>query len=145
MSTKHRGDWAEPAVDDLDTILRLVASGELDPADAEPLVAAAMGAAPGPTQPTGPDTRRPPLGPPAPPPPPMATDPERAVRIQVVERGQPVVNVRVPVSWAGLASTIPGIAGPYTERIREAIRAGMVGRIVDIRDEDGGGVIIETE
>jgi hypothetical protein len=62
-----------------------------------------------------------------------------------MERGQPVVNVRVPVSWAGMASAIPGLAGPYTDRIREAIRAGVVGRIVDIRDDDGGSVIIETE
>ena len=62
-----------------------------------------------------------------------------------MERGQPVVNVRVPVSFAGLANAIPGLAGPYTERIREAIRAGVVGRIVDIHDEDGGSVIIDTE
>jgi hypothetical protein len=49
------------------------------------------------------------------------------------------------MSFAGLASMVPGLSGQDAERIREALRTGVVGRIVEIDDGDGDGVIIETE
>jgi hypothetical protein len=163
--------------DDLDSILQRVASGQLSPAEAEPLIAAA-------TAPSGPpetSNSRPDSGssessgwpepPPPPPAPPEAPSPaeaeaerrirgkwglgdapqpgdraQRIVRLQVLEGGKSVVNLRIPVTWAGLAgSVLPGISGQHADRIREAIRSGTVGRILEVQDEDGDGVIISTE
>jgi hypothetical protein len=127
--------------DDLETILRRVASGELDPADAERLVAEATEAERRRAAGTSP--------PPPPPSPPPRTEPPpysaRAVRVQVTERGRNVVDLRVPMSWASLASVVPGLSGPQAQRIREALRNGVVGRIVEIQGDDGDGVVISTE
>ena len=55
------------------------------------------------------------------------------------------MNLRVPMSWTGLTSLVPGLSGSQAARVSEALRAGERGRILDIRDADGGGVIISTE
>lgn len=116
--------------DNLDSILQRVASGELSPEDAEPLIAGATfssGAGLGGAPQSGERA-------------------QRIVRLQVLEGGKPVVNLRIPVTWAGLAgSVLPGISGQHADRIREAIRSGTVGRILEVQDEDGDGVIISTE
>ncbi|MEA2622878.1 MAG: hypothetical protein QOH61_1788 [Chloroflexota bacterium] len=156
--------------DDLEAILGRVASGELSPEDAEPLIAAASaGGAGSPAEGSGPAAPhrwpvppafpRPPARP-APPIPPGAPAfelgaddatatpdrPQRIVRLQVLEGGKPVVNLRIPMSLAGLAGTVlPGISGEHADRLREAIRSGSVGRILEVQDEDGDGVIISTE
>jgi hypothetical protein len=115
--------------DELESILRRVASGELTPEQAEPLVAAVAGSSPRTA-----------------PPPPAAPAAQRSVRLQVLEDGRAVVNLRIPMSLASLAgNVVPGLSGPQAERIREAIRSGIVGTILDVRDEDGDGVIISTE
>jgi hypothetical protein len=156
--------------EDLETILQRVASGELSPEDADRLIAPAAAASdtdarsawsPPPSPPSPP-------GPPGPPEAPRPPDAEaerrirskfgfgdaprpgdraqRIVRLQVMEGGKPVVNLRIPVTWAGLAgSVLPGISGQHADRIREAIRSGTVGRILEVQDEDGDGVIISTE
>lgn len=70
----------------------------------------------------------------------------RTVRLQVMESGRAVVNLRIPMSWASLAgSVVPGLSGGQAERLREAIRSGEVGPILEVRDDDGDGVIISTE
>jgi hypothetical protein len=147
----------------LDELLRQVADGEMSPEDAEPLVALAAAAISSmassadqgwppmpPVPPVPPAAPMPPL-PPAPPMPsrpskPSSASPDgRAVRIQVTEAGRMVVNLRVPMSWTGLTSLVPGLSNEQAARVSEALRTGERGRIVDIQDEDGDGVIISTE
>jgi hypothetical protein len=146
--------------DDLTRILRMVAEGELSPDEAEPLVAALSGT----REPTDTETPRDP----GPGPRPMTEDrdrgagprimteeelspraagrPDRQLRLQVVEHGRSVVNLRIPLSLARMAgSMVPGLSGAHAERIQEAIRSGTVGRIIEVQDEDGDGVIISTE
>ena len=131
--------------DELTRVLRMVADGELSPEEAEPLVARLSSAdAPRDTQPP----RDPGPGPrPAEEPARRGADrADRQLRLQVVEGGRSVVNLRVPLSLAGMAgSLVPGLSGAHGERIREAIRTGTVGRIIEVQDEDGDGVIISTE
>src|SRR6478735_208055 len=125
--------------DDLDAILQQVASGDLSPDQAEQLIDAlhrhhhAGGSAPPAT----------PTPPPADPP---AERTRRVVRLQVTEGGRSVVNLQVPMSLAALAgSVLPGLSNENADRLREAIRAGTIGRILEVQDEDGDGVIISTE
>lgn len=161
--------------DDLEAILQRVASGELSVAEAEPLIAAATAQeAAGDEQPQRKSGRfgwpRPPAAPEPPVPPAMPGSAEgeaqgrmrdhgnlrpapqygeraqRIVRLQVLEGGRAVVNLRIPTTWAGLAgSVLPGLSNEHAQRLRDAIRAGTVGRILEVQDEDGDGVIISTE
>ena len=117
-----------PMPDDLETILRLVADGTLSPDQAAPIVEtlqAAAGARPRPA--------------------PAASNEPRTMRIRITERGRPVLDVRVPVALGTLAGDIvPGLSDAYRSRIREAIRRGVVGSILEIHD-DGGDVRIAVE
>jgi len=71
----------------------------------------------------------------------------RHLRIRVTERGRQVVNLRIPIGFVDTALRfVPGLAGDQAERIREAVRAGAVGPIIDVEDADGeGGVLITVE
>lgn len=70
----------------------------------------------------------------------------RQLRIRVTERGRQVVNLRIPIGFVGAAlDFVPGLSGEHSQRIREAVRAGAVGPIVDVEDPDGGGVLITIE
>jgi hypothetical protein len=144
--------------DNLEGILRRVASGELSVEEAEPLIAAASGE-PG-TPDSGPVRKTGRFGWPRFSGPggdanaassdessaPGATGARRVVRLQVMEGGRSVVNLRIPMSLAGLAgSVLPGLSNEHADRLREAIRSGTVGRILEVQDEDGDGVIISTE
>ncbi len=136
--------------EDLETILARVASGEITAGEAEPLVAAAVASSE-----AAPDVDQaaPPVdGPPAPAaqphPGPSGAGPQarRTVRLQVTERGRAMVDLRIPVGIAGLAGAlVPGLSGPQADRIREALRAGRVGPVLEVVDEDGDGVVISTE
>ncbi|HEY5488264.1 MAG TPA: hypothetical protein VIK00_00365 [Candidatus Limnocylindrales bacterium] len=69
----------------------------------------------------------------------------RHLRIQVTERGRPVVNLRVPMNVAGWASNyIPGLSDQDADRIRGAIASGMRGSIIDIGDDEDR-VLITSE
>ncbi len=71
--------------------------------------------------------------------------PARAIRIEVSDRGQKVVNLRVPLALGRAAlDRIPGLSEATADRIREAIVSGISGPIVDI-DDDGDGVRIVIE
>jgi hypothetical protein len=125
--------------DPLEEVLRQVATGDLSPEDAEPIIAALSGADPR----DGASTEGRPSD---------ATDASatsaaagRAVRIQVQERGRTVVNVRIPMSWTGLTSLVPGLSSDQVQRVTEALRNGERGPILDIQDADGDGVVISTE
>jgi hypothetical protein len=120
--------------DALEDVLRLVAEGRLTPEEAAPLVAALSGGratdsgSPG----SGAGTTYPEASPPR-------------IRVQVRENGRAVVDVRAPGVLAELATAIPGIPRPYADRVREALRAGIRGSIVDVRDEDGSGISITID
>jgi hypothetical protein len=120
---------------DLGKILRLVEEGALTPAEADEILSqlasdTAQGGSSG-AHATGPSAQR-----------------ERAghLRIQVTDHGRPVVNLRIPINVASFAAgVVPGLPAEEVERIREAIRSGERGPIVDITSEDGDRVLITTE
>lgn len=148
--------------DELDWILARVASGELSPEAAEPLVATVTGGAPpvratiDPDDPIDPDAptrtwqafeaRRSPGASTTPAPGPASRAASRAVRIQVTDGGRDVVSLCVPMSLASLVgSVIPGLGDAQVARLRQALRDGEVGTILDVRDTKGSGVLISTE
>jgi len=68
-----------------------------------------------------------------------------SLRIQVLDTGRPVVNLRVPLSLGRAAlDRVPGLSDATSNRIREAIEAGITGPILDI-DDGGDGVRISIE
>lgn len=69
------------------------------------------------------------------------------LRVRVTERGRQVVNLRVPIGFVESALRfVPGLGGDQAERIRDAVRSGAVGPILDVEDPDGlGGVSISVE
>jgi len=70
----------------------------------------------------------------------------RQLRIQVKERGRQRVNLRIPIGFVDAAiGFVPGLAGDQADRIREAVKAGEVGPIIDVEDPDGDGVLISVE
>jgi hypothetical protein len=57
-----------------------------------------------------------------------------------------VVNLRIPIGFVDAALRfVPGIGGDQSDRIRDAVRAGAVGPIIDVEDPDGDGVLISLE
>jgi hypothetical protein len=71
----------------------------------------------------------------------------RQLRIRVTERGRQVVNLRIPIGFVDAALRfVPGLGGDQASRIKDAVRAGIVGPILDVEDPDGqGGVLISVE
>jgi hypothetical protein len=71
--------------------------------------------------------------------------PARVLRILVTEAGRAVINLRIPLSLGRAAiSQVPGISEATSDRIREAIAAGIKGPILDV-DDQGDGVRISIE
>jgi hypothetical protein len=135
--------------DPLEDVLRLVADGRLSPDEAAPIIdalaaarsaadqarmaadqARAAGHAAGDA---GGARTRGPAGPP------------RRLRVQVRDGGRTVVDLQLPGVLAELAGAVPGIPADYVDRVREALRAGIRGPIVDVVDEDGSGVTITID
>lgn len=115
---------------DVAKILRLVEEGALSPDEADQILAALSAK----------DER------------PMAdtnnTDRQRNLRIEVTEAGRRVVNLRVPVNIAavsGFADFVPGLPREHAERLRNAIRDGLRGTLVDVATDDGDRVLIVNE
>jgi len=139
--------------DPLDDVLRLVAEGRLSPAEAAPIIDALAAARAAADRARGAsragDTARGALGaryraardgrPTAPPGPP------RRLRVQVRDGGRTVVDLQLPGVLAELAGAVPGIPAAYADRVREAIRTGLRGPIVDVIDDDGSGVTISLD
>lgn len=70
----------------------------------------------------------------------------RRLRIQVKERGRQRVNLRIPIGLVDAAiGFVPGLGGDQADRIRDAVKAGEVGPIIDVEDPDGDGVLISVE
>lgn len=139
--------------DPVDDILRLVAAGRLTPAEAAPILdaldaskRASRGPGTGSTTggPRSASGTGPPPGSTGSPGASTAGMPDR-IRVQVRENGRVVVDLQVPGVLAGLASSLPGIPTGYADRVREAIRKGFRGPVVDIRDEDDSGLTITID
>jgi hypothetical protein len=68
-----------------------------------------------------------------------------SLRVQVFDGGRSVVNLRIPLALGRAAlGRVPGLSDETSERIREAIDAGISGPILDV-DDDGDGVRISIE
>jgi hypothetical protein len=121
------------ADDAFERVLRLVSEGHLSAEEAGPILDALASRSPRPGAPPDPE------------PPPGGDGPARALRIEVRDSGRTVINLRVPLSLGRAAiSRVPGISEITSERIREAIAAGIKGPIVQV-DDDGDGVKISIE
>ena len=121
--------------DALERVLRLVAEGRLTADEAGPILDAleerggSGGGAAETRTPSGDDQ----------PDPTTNSDPARTLRVEVTDGGRAVVNLRIPLSLGRAAlSQVPGISDATSDRIREAIRAGIKGPIVDVDDGDDG-------
>ena len=146
--------------EELDTILRLVAEGKLSPEEAEPIIEALTRGGDPHDDPGERHAER------------HTRHAERAgrridrafaraerrmadagltrggrhLRIRVTERGRQVVNLHIPIGLVeGALQFVPGLGGDQRDRVREAVRAGAIGPILDVEDEDGGGVLITVE
>ena len=108
--------------DAFERVLRLVSDGHLSADEAGPILDALA--------------NRPPRAPTAPGAPPRDGSnegPGSALRIEVREKGRTVVNLRVPLALGRAAiGRVPGISDMTSERVREAIAAGIKGSIVEV-------------
>ena len=127
--------------DALESVLRLVAEGRLTAEEAGPILDAIEARTNASTnQDTDATTD-------------AATDSEarqrgtgRAIRLEVTENGRKVVNLRVPLALGRAAlNRVPGLSEATTDRIREAIEAGITGPIVHVDEGSGDGVRIVIE
>jgi hypothetical protein len=141
--------------DPLDDVLHLVADGRLTPAEAAPIIDALAAARTAADQArdradqartagrtareTDRGTRFAFAGAAA------SAGPPRRLRVQVRETGRTVIDLQLPGVLAELAGAVPGIPADYADRVREALRTGLRGPIVDVTDEDGSGVTITID
>ena len=117
-------------------VLQLVAEGRLTAEEAAPLIDALEAAG----------TTASPAGPSANVAETAVDGPASAVRIEVSEGGRKVINLRVPLALGKSAiDGVPGLSDATSERIREAINAGIKGPILDVDDDDGSGVRVVIE
>jgi hypothetical protein len=135
--------------DGLDTILRLVAEGRLTAEEAAPILDALDAndrrSASGSAHPRHPDAGADasPAGTAA-----RVADagPLSALRIEVREGGRQVVNLRLPIAIGRFAvDRVPGLTGQHADRIREALRHGVRGPIVEVNESDGDSVRLVLE
>jgi hypothetical protein len=123
----------------LDHVLRLVAEGRLTADEAGPIIDALYGLdgfqAQAEAQDASADAAAGRTG----------DAPARVLRVEVTEAGRTIINLRIPLSLGRAAiSQVPGISEATSDRIREAIEAGIKGPIVEV-DDGGDGVRISIE
>ena len=122
--------------DALTAVLRLVSEGRLTAEEAAPIIDALDAS---PEQPTATVDPRPADAAPASP----GGGPGRALRVEVVENGRKVVNLRVPLALGQAAlSRIPGLSQSTADLIRDIVATGASGPIVAVDDADGGVRIV---
>ena len=123
--------------DALESILRLVADGRLSAEEAGPILDALgtrLNAAASAERDTEHDSEA------------RAKEPGKAIRLEVTEGGRKVVNLRIPLALGRAAlDRVPGLTEATTDRIREAIEAGITGPIVHVDEGSGDGVRIVIE
>ena len=150
------------SADPLDEVLRLVSEGRLTAEEAAPILAAlddhsgfvSGGAPEGPPPASAGPGSEPPGGfGPNPPPSFAPGDASRAergggpsiLRIEVTDAGRQVVNLRLPIAVGKFAlDRIPGLPAEQVSRVREALRSGYRGSVLEV-DDDGDGVRIVLE
>lgn len=152
--------------DPLEQVLRLVAEGRLTADEAGPILAALddREAPPGARKSAGArsglpgdETVNPPphFNPPHFNPPPGDPQPgtgrfpdgrsASVLRIEVRDHGRPVVNLRLPIAAGRFAlDSVPGLSGDQVDRLREALRSGAKGPLLEV-DDNGDGVRITLE
>ena len=122
--------------DALDRVLRLIAEGRLTAAEAAPILDALESRLA--TDGAGPPARDEVTGE-------GPGAPGKGLRVQVTEAGRAVINLRIPLSLGRAAiSQVPGLSESTSDRIREAIEAGVKGSILEV-DDAGDGVRISIE
>ena len=56
------------------------------------------------------------------------------------------MNLRIPIGFVDAAiGFVPGLGGDQAERIRDAVKSGELGPIIDVEDPDGDSVQISVE
>jgi hypothetical protein len=66
-----------------------------------------------------------------------------SLRIEVREGGRQVVNLRLPMAVGRLAlDRVPGLSGDQVDRVREALRTGMRGPVLEVEDGDNAVRIV---
>ena len=132
------------SADPFDEVLRLVAEGRLTAEEAAPILAALDAGGTG-DIPPGPDPK-----PPTEPGPPSGSTsgPDSragsgSLRIEVREGGRQVVNLRLPIAVGRLAlDRVPGLSGQQVDRVRDALRTGMRGPVLEVNDGDSSVRIV---
>jgi hypothetical protein len=58
-----------------------------------------------------------------------------SLRVEVREAGRQVVNLRLPIAVGRLAlERVPGLSGEQVESVKEALRSGLRGPILEVED-----------
>jgi hypothetical protein len=128
--TRRRTGSPVPDPAAFDRVLRLVADGRLTAEEAGPILDALDGTSEAADETAAAQA---------------AGAPARTLRVEVTEAGRTVINLRIPLSLGRAAiSQVPGISEATSDRIREAIAAGIKGPIVEV-DDEGDGVRISIE
>ena len=127
------------ADDPLERVLRLVAEGRVSAEEAASILAALderpdrpadSATSPGNEQQASSGFNAPP-----------SSDPGRrgaaSLRLEVIERGRQVVNLRLPIAVGRLAlERVPGLSGEQVDRVREALNGGLRGPVLEVEDGD---------
>ena len=133
--------------DPLEQVLRLVAEGRLTADEAAPILAALDE-----REPAGPGAACSARGRPGRSAPGLRPghDDSRGrgasvLRIEVRDHGRQVVNLRLPIAAGRFAlDSVPGLSGDQVDRVREALRSGRTGPLLEV-DDHGDGVRISLE
>jgi hypothetical protein len=127
--------------DPLERVLKLVASGRLTADEAAPILDALAAREARDARPKTPAS----AGEPA-----ATQSTERSgpkyARIQVMESGRRVVDLRIPTSLGRFAlGRVPGLSAEQVSELQRAISTGLVGPLLEVEDTDGDGVRIVLE
>jgi len=127
--------------DAMQAVLKLVAEGRLTAEEAGPILdALSLAGKLGATTPPAAEPE-----PSAMPVPAVGTTP-RFARIQVMEGGRRVVDLRIPTSLGKLAlGRVPGLSSEHLTELQRAISSGVLVPLLEVEDPDGDGVRIVLE
>jgi hypothetical protein len=128
--------------DPLERVLKLVASGRLTADEAAPILDALAAREARDARPETPASAGEPAA--------ATQSTERSgpkyARIQVMESGRRVVDLRIPTSLGRFAlGRVPGLSAEQVSELQRAISTGLVGPLLEVEDTDGDGVRIVLE
>lgn len=127
------------ATDPLDDVLAMVADGRLTAEEAAPIIAALMDAGPGGGGAGGGPTSEPASahasGSASGAGPSQGNAPGTILRLEITDGSRQVVSLRLPVAVGRLAlDKVPGLSDGQIESVKEALRGGVRGPILDVGD-----------